>query len=85
VDVVDLRRSKSGVLASFLEASHCRIAHATINSGASKARNVIFKCLRNTLGQLSTAAGTFGCMETQVHANIVATQLEMISQVERLD
>lgn len=63
---------------------HCLNDHMIITSGASRARH-IKKIRRFSSGQFfSSSHGTLGCTDTLVIANVVARQIHMMSQTDRL-
>ena len=64
---------------------HCRIAQFIINSGATSAHNIISIFSKFFFIHPSFGAGMLGCIEAQVQAKIVTTQLQAMFQTVRLD
>ena len=62
---------------------HCLNAHIIITSGARRASTIKNIRLFRTIQLVSSRNGTFGCTDTHVTANVVARQLQRMSQTVR--
>jgi len=67
----------------FTAPRHCLNAHMIITSGASRARHMRKIRRFRSVQLLSSRNGTFGCTVTHVTVNVVARQLQSMSQTER--
>jgi len=68
--------------ASLRAPNHCLKAQHIMSSGASIAHIISSNFLSATRRAPSDLPGMLGCKETQIHAKMVTTQLQRISQVD---
>lgn len=64
--------------------NRCFKAHSRINSGTARATIMTPTLFINFFNFVSSGSGRLGCIAIQVHANIVAIQLWMMSNVVRV-